>query len=183
MMNAGVSPSGREFARRFSDLHFDGVRSLDESAARIAETKQLARHGGRDVQVWTPVGVVCRPSRREAAEFTRYIVDHADAGSIGNLAEMHRRDASDRTDPEGVLRSTEGELTERRVLARGAYCAIGDPDDVAEELSRLSGIGLDGVVLNFVNYLDEFPYFAEEVLPRLQHRGLRGVPAAADAHA
>jgi len=179
MMNAGVSPSGREFARRHSNMHFDGVRSPEESAERIAETKRLAGAAGRDVQVWSPIGVVCRPTQREADEFTRYIVEHADAGSIGHLAEMHRRDAKDRTDPEGLLRRTEGALTERRVLARGAYCAIGDPDLVTEELVRLKDTGLDGVVLNFVNYLDEFPYFAEEVLPRLERLGLRTAPEAA----
>jgi alkanesulfonate monooxygenase SsuD/methylene tetrahydromethanopterin reductase-like flavin-dependent oxidoreductase (luciferase family) len=38
---------------------------------------------------------------------------------------------------------------------------------VAAELVRLYEIGFDGLVLNFVNYLDELPYFAQEVLPRL----------------
>jgi dimethylsulfone monooxygenase len=173
MMNAGVSPSGQQFALRYSDMHFCGIRSPEESAAGVAETKQRAQISGRDVQVWSPIGVVCRPTEREAREFTRYVVDHADAGSIGHLAEMHRRDAKDRTDAEGIQRRNEGALTERQVLARGAYCAIGDPDQVAAELVRLHGIGLDGVVLNFVNYLDEFPYFAQEVLPRLARLSLR----------
>jgi alkanesulfonate monooxygenase SsuD/methylene tetrahydromethanopterin reductase-like flavin-dependent oxidoreductase (luciferase family) len=173
MMNAGSSPAGRAFAVRYSDLHFDGVKTPEESIDRIAETKGLAREANRNLQAWTSVGVVCRPTHREAADFTQYIVDHADLGAVGHLAEMHARDAKDRTDADGVYRRDgEGPL-ERRVLARGSYCAVGDPDWVAEELARLHGAGFDGLVLNFVDYLVEFPYFAREVLPRLERMGLR----------
>src|SRR2546429_461693 len=87
MMNAGSSPSGRAFAVRYSDMHFDGVQSPEQSIDRIAETKRLARDDGRAVQVWTPIGIVCRPTRREAEEFTEYMVEHADMGAVGNLAQ------------------------------------------------------------------------------------------------
>src|SRR5207248_10720583 len=43
MMNAGSSPAGRAFAIRYSDMHFDGVRSPEESTSRIAETKRRAQ--------------------------------------------------------------------------------------------------------------------------------------------
>jgi alkanesulfonate monooxygenase SsuD/methylene tetrahydromethanopterin reductase-like flavin-dependent oxidoreductase (luciferase family) len=62
---------------------------------------------------------------------------------------------------------------ERLVLARGAYCAIGDPDAVVQELSRFHAAGFDGLALNFVDYLTELPYVAAEVLPRLERLGLR----------
>jgi alkanesulfonate monooxygenase SsuD/methylene tetrahydromethanopterin reductase-like flavin-dependent oxidoreductase (luciferase family) len=86
---------------------------------------------------------------------------------------MHANDARSRTDPEGVRRRSGNSPIERRALARGAYCAIGDPDAVAREFSRLRLIGLDGLALNFVDYLQELPYFAAEVLPRLERLGLR----------
>jgi alkanesulfonate monooxygenase SsuD/methylene tetrahydromethanopterin reductase-like flavin-dependent oxidoreductase (luciferase family) len=67
---------------------------------------------------------------------------------------------------------------ERQVLARGNFCAIGDPDDVAQQLARLHGVGFDGLALNFVNYLDDIEYFAQEVLPRLERLGLRSASNA-----
>ena len=173
MMNAGSSPRGRTFAIEQSDMHFDGVRSPEDSAARIADTRAQAWALGRDVQVWTPVGVILRPTQRQADEFLEYLVDHADWGALGHLAEMHANDARARTDEEGVLRrSGEGPL-ERQVLARGSYCAVGDAEHVAAELLRLHRVGFDGLVLNFVDYLAELPYFAEEVLPRLEAAGVR----------
>src|SRR5579859_201258 len=173
MMNAGSSPTGRSFAIEHSDMHFDGVRSPEASVERIADTKARARAMGREVQVWTPVGVICRPSQREADEYISYLVEHADWGALGHLSELHANDARDRTDSEGVHRRRGDDPVERQVLARGSYCAIGDADHVAGELLRLHAVGFDGLVLNFVEYLDELPYFAQEVLPRLERAGVR----------
>lgn len=176
MMNAGSSPAGRQFAMRYSDMHFDGVHTPEASIERLAETKRQAREQGRGIQVWTPVGVVCRPSQREAEDYVRYVVDHADWGALGYLADSHARDAQGRTDAEGVFRRAGSGPIERRVLARGAYCAIGDPDRVAQEFARLQAAGFDGLALNFVDYLAELPYFAQEILPRLKKLGLRTCP-------
>src|SRR3989441_12133631 len=64
MMNAGSSATGRRFAIRHSDMHFDAVETPEASTGRIAETKRLARERGRDIQVWTPVGIIDRKSTR-----------------------------------------------------------------------------------------------------------------------
>jgi len=50
---------------------------------------------------------------------------------------------------------------------------VGDPDQVTAELAALAKAGARGIALSFVNYLDELPYFAQEVLPRLARIGLR----------
>ena len=173
MMNAGSSETGRQFAIRHSDMHFDAViKTPEASAGRIAETKRLARARGRDIQVWTPVGIVCRASQREADDFVRYVVEHADWGAIGYLAEMHAREGRAQSDPQDIIHSGQNPAA-RRALARGSYCVVGDPDAVASELARLQAAGLDGLAINFVDYLKELPYFAAEVLPRLEKLGLR----------
>lgn len=173
MMNAGTSPSGRAFAREFSDIHFDAVRFPEDSAARIAETKREAESAGRSLQVWTPIGVVCRPSQKEAEEFTQHIIENADMRAIGHIVELHEKDVRRGQHDEGAFRRIGEGPIERQVLARGNFCAIGDPDRVASQLARLRGIGFDGLALNFVNYLDEIEYFVQEVLPRLERLGLR----------
>ena len=174
VMNAGSSPAGRAFAIRHSDMHFDAIDIPEASLDRIAETKRLAGQRRRDFQVWTPVGIVCRRTQKEADDYLRHVVDHADLGAIGYLAEMKRKDGHTAADPQGrQLRSP----LERRALARGSYCVVGDPDVVTRELARLHSVGLDGVAINFVDYLAELPFFAAEVMPRLEKLGLRQ-PAA-----
>src|SRR4051794_15537321 len=155
MMNAGASEVGRAWALRRADMHFS---SYGESPDRVADSRRLAAEQGRTVQLWSGIGVVCRPTLQEAVDFTEYLIEHVDSGAVGNLAEMHARDAKDQAE---VIRQYEhiGQgPVERRVMARGSYCAIGDPDWVAQEIARIHGVGLDGLVLNFVNYLDEFPF-------------------------
>jgi dimethylsulfone monooxygenase len=44
---------------------------------------------------------------------------------------------------------------------------------VAAELAEISDAGFIGTTITFVNYVDEFPYFRDEVLPRLERLGLR----------
>ena len=55
----------------------------------------------------------------------------------------------------------------------GGLPIVGDPDYVATQLSILSQAGLTGIGVSFVNYIDELPYFCDEVLPRLERQGLR----------
>ena len=57
--------------------------------------------------------------------------------------------------------------------AIGGYPFVGTPDRVAEELHGISKAGVRGIALSFVNYLDELPYFCDEVLPRLARLGAR----------
>ena len=55
----------------------------------------------------------------------------------------------------------------------GGLPIVGDPDSVARDIAQLAGLGLKGIAVSFVNYLNELPYFCAEVLPRLARFGLR----------
>jgi alkanesulfonate monooxygenase SsuD/methylene tetrahydromethanopterin reductase-like flavin-dependent oxidoreductase (luciferase family) len=178
MMNAGTSPAGRAFATRNSDMHFDGVGSAQATMERLQQTKQQADALGRSIQVWTPVGIICRPTRQDALDYLHYCGSHLDPGAGQRLtARLADRQAMEAAREGSVHRDgiipTEERPTSWLAVARGSYCAIGSPDDVAAELQLLHNLGLDGLALNFVNYLHELPYFAQEVLPRMERLGLR----------
>ena len=55
----------------------------------------------------------------------------------------------------------------------GGLLIVGDADRVATTLAELSSAGLNGIAISFINYLDELPFFCDEVLPRLERLGLR----------
>ena len=44
---------------------------------------------------------------------------------------------------------------------------------MAGEFGKLADAGFDGFCFSFVAYNDELPYFAQEVIPRLERMGLR----------
>ena len=177
MMNAGVSPAGRNFAIRNSDLHFDDLHfsksGHPESASdRIKETKRLARELGREIQVWIPVSIVCRPSQKEVDDYLRRCVEHADWEASGKpdapvCRAFQRACSRDRSPaPKNPV--------DRKVLGYGEnYAIFGEPDHVARELHRLHEAGFDGVAIDFINYLEELPYFVQEVIPRLERMGIR----------
>jgi alkanesulfonate monooxygenase SsuD/methylene tetrahydromethanopterin reductase-like flavin-dependent oxidoreductase (luciferase family) len=177
MMNAGVSPAGRNFAIRNSDLHFDDLHfsksGQPESAGdRIKETKRLARELGRAIQVWMPVSIVCRPTQKEVDDYLRRCVAHADWEALENLMRLFAGPSNAQVAAIEALRQRIA--VERKVLGYGANWAIfGEPDHVARELHRLHEAGFDGVAIDFINYLDELPYFVQEVIPRLERMGIR----------
>ena len=57
--------------------------------------------------------------------------------------------------------------------AIGGYPFVGSADHVAEQLAMVSRGGIRGIAFSMINYLDELPFFRDEVLPRLQRMGVR----------
>ena len=55
----------------------------------------------------------------------------------------------------------------------GGYPLVGTPEQITEELTRMSNDGLDGVVVSWIDYRNELPQFADEVLPLLEQAGVR----------
>lgn len=51
------------------------------------------------------------------------------------------------------------------------YALIGSPAKIAGGLV-LSGLGVDGVTLSFVDFRDELPFFIDRVLPLLRQAAL-----------
>jgi FMNH2-dependent dimethyl sulfone monooxygenase len=174
MMNAGASPAGRTFAVRNSDLHFDYCRTPQDSVPRVRETKRLARSLGRTIQVWIPASIVCRRTQAEADEYARHCVAHADWDALDHQYALYSGTFGSRGRSAEENRLNRDRDPARTVLGYGgSYSIRGDADHVARELEALHDAGFDGVAMGFVNYLEELPYFLQEVIPRLQRMGLR----------
>ena len=52
----------------------------------------------------------------------------------------------------------------------GSYLVIGTPEQIADRMVHLSNVGLDGVVLSWVNYQEEVRYWNAELMPLLEQQ-------------
>jgi dimethylsulfone monooxygenase len=170
IMNAGASPTGRAFAIRNCDAFFTNVMglSLAQQGEAVQAAKAEARAYDRELDVFTVGVITCRPTQKEAEDYYRYSVEElADWTSVDEiLAAKHI--TADNTPREKFLT-----LRRQQANGMGGLPLVGDPDRVAGQLAQLAEAGLRGIGVSFVNYLDELPYFAAEVLPRLERIGLR----------
>jgi dimethylsulfone monooxygenase len=173
LMNAGSSPTGRAFALRNCDAFFTATASsrisLDGNATKVEEIKEEAQRYGREIAVYTVGQVICRPTQREAEDYYRHaIIDSADWDAVEAMMALRNITPQNHSPEEYAARRSYFAGN-----AIGGYPFIGTPDRVADELATLSEAGMRGIAVSFVNFLDEVPYFAAEVLPRLARLGVR----------
>ena len=173
IMNAGSSKAGQAFALRNCDAFFTATgasrASLDGAAKRVQEVKAEARSFGKEIEVYTIGQVICRPTQQQAEDYHHHAnVENADWSAIERMLALRG------ITPQNT--SADDYAAKRKFFAShsiGGYPFVGTPDRIAEELAAISRSGVRGIALSFVNYLDELPYFRDEVLPRLARLGVR----------
>ena len=168
VMNAGSSGAGRSFGAKNCDFLFTVLIDLEKGKQDVQRTKEIAAGFGRNIDIFTTSYVVLRPTRKEAREYHEYYTtEMGDSAAADHLMELQGLHAQ--SFPPEAFKS----IRQRFFGGHGVYPLIGDADDVAAELAKISAAGFIGTTITFVNYVDEFPYFREEVLPRLERLGLR----------
>lgn len=168
IINAAGSPQGRGFATDNADFLFTPAIDLGRSKGEIADLKDQARAKGRDVKVLTFSHVICRPTEAEAQDYLNYTaVENADHAAVDNLVRLQFAHAH--SFPHDLL----AQIKHLFAMGHGGFPLVGTPEQVAEGILKLHEAGFAGTTLSFVDYVKEFPYFRDEVLPRLQAAGIR----------
>jgi dimethylsulfone monooxygenase len=170
IMNAGASATGQAFAVKNCDAFFlqASRTSLADTQQRVRAAKEAARAQGREIGCYTVGVVTCRPTKKDAEDYFQYsIVERADWSAVDGILAL--KNISPQTVPMQEF------LLKRSQYAQGmgGLPIVGDPDQVASALADLSKAGLTGIGISLVNYIDELPYFVDEVCGRLERMGLR----------
>src|SRR6202012_197545 len=135
----------------------------------------------RRPDVYVQTQLVCKPTRKEAEEYAHYYgVEMADTDALDYFARQKATTVSTstktgETEADRAVAATLSGSQKRRFpgMFPGMYPIIGTPDDMVAEFDRLAALGVAGSTLVFLNYLDELPYFVQEVFPRMEKVGLR----------
>ena len=168
VINAAASTEGREFAMRNADFLFTPVFDFDQAAATVTDIKAKAASVQRQVDVLTFCTVVCRPTQKEAEDYLDwYANQNADWAAVDNLMTLQGLHA------QSFTKEALATFRDRFAAGHGGYPLVGTPDHIADQLEQLSASGIAGTTLAFVDYAKEFPYFRQEVMPRLEKKGLR----------
>ena len=136
--------------------------------AKVRTAQDAARAQNREIGCYSVGVVTCRPTKKEAEEYFHHcIVEHADWSAVDGILAL--KNISPQTVP------MQEYLTKRSQYAQGmgGLPIVGDPDYVANQLADLSKAGLTGIGISLVNYIDELPYFCDEVIGRLERMGIR----------
>jgi dimethylsulfone monooxygenase len=170
IMNAGASATGQAFAIANCDALFIAPPKGDIADWKrvVREVKTQAQQQGRQIAVYTVGVITCKPTRKAAEDYYRYcILEHADWKAVDNILGLRN------ITPENQSREDFQNMRTHQANGLGGLPLVGDPDFIAAELANLSVAGFDGIAVSLVNYADELPYLAAEVLPRLSRLGLR----------
>ena len=171
IMNAGSSGPGMDFAIRLADMCFVQISSEDPAKrrAQVSAYKDAARERyGREVQVWIMASLVQRATSAEAEAFLHYYaVEQADNETIDGWL------AHQMADSKSTSRPDMDALRLRVAAGAGGSLIIGDADQVTDQLQAFSDCGVDGLLLSWMDFGDGLVRLRDDVLPRLEARGLR----------
>jgi alkanesulfonate monooxygenase SsuD/methylene tetrahydromethanopterin reductase-like flavin-dependent oxidoreductase (luciferase family) len=170
IMNAGSSPTGQAFSARHADMNFVMLRQQDEDSdsAQIRQLKTLAADIGRSSQCWIHGYVVCRETEKEAQEYLHhYVVERGDDEAVTNMLRLFGLESN--TLEPAVMDAFRFHFK----AGFGGYPLVGAPDRIVERIERLSSMGVDGILLSFVDYLTETRQWIDDVLPLMEQAGLR----------
>ena len=173
VMNAGFSPVGREFALKNCDVTFTNFRgaSYDVIKTQIADIKARARKEyGRDIGIWINVTVIMGDTEKDAqALFHETVNEKGDWDAIENMFMINGMYTRiDRRQTNDIMA-----LKRRYMAGWGGELAVGTPAMIADEMEKISGLGIAGAVMTFPRFEDGMRRFVAEVLPLLVQKGLR----------
>ncbi len=167
LVNATSSEVGTDFAAKHSDLLFitrpagsDVYGLLKEHNLKI---KNRALESGHSVRTVINPHVICADTEKEAKARKQAFIDHADPVALDNFFKFIT--GGDTVSWKGAMRDD--------LAVGGNMQMVGTPEQVVEKMLKLHDCGIDGIQVNFYDYLPDLEYFGERVLPLMKEAGLR----------
>ena len=163
-------PAGQHFAATQADMNFVILKEHEAEAgkAQIGKLKAMAREAGREIQSWIHVYVVCRDTDAEAEDYLDYYVRRkGDYEAVNNLLEIFGMQ-SRTLDPKAL-----DEFRFHFIAGHGGYPLVGTPETIVAEIDKLIDIGIDGVLMSWVDYRTELAQWIDRVMPLMEQAGQR----------
>ena len=168
VMNAGFSPSGRQFAARYADVAFALLPDARSAGTAVARMKAEPRADGRGpLSVFGAAHVVCADTEREAKrQWERMVTEVGDHEAAANALRMLvPNSGSADFDREGMAASA--------IAGFFALPLVGTPEQVVQQVLELSEAGVDGLAVSWLDYATGIAQYDEVLAPLMVQAGLR----------
>ena len=130
--------------------------------------KMMAKEIDRNIQVWIHVYVVCRETEKEAKDYADYyIVEKGDNVAVNNLLEIFGMQSE--TLPSDVL----NEFRRHFIGGHGGYPLIGTPEQIVDGMNDLIKMGINGILISWVDYKKECQQWIDDIMPLMEQNGQR----------
>jgi FMNH2-dependent dimethyl sulfone monooxygenase len=111
---------------------------------------------------------VQRDTQKEAEDYLRhYVIELGDDAAVENILNIQGQQM------QRLLPEARDAIKFSIKAGWGGVPLVGTPDRITDELLKFSGIGLDGILLSWVDYVGGLLAWQREVMPRLVEAGLR----------
>jgi FMNH2-dependent dimethyl sulfone monooxygenase len=171
VMNAALSPTGMRFSAKYSDIGLISPQGAkpEDWREQVENYKKMAREEfGREIQLWTNCAVTQRETQEEAEDYLRrYSEEFLDTEVMDSLMRTISKENDIPIDSPRLA------FMRHRMAVGAGHPLVGTPQSIAEELAAISRVGIDGVIMTWVDYVEGIDRFNREVLPLLEQAGLR----------
>jgi alkanesulfonate monooxygenase SsuD/methylene tetrahydromethanopterin reductase-like flavin-dependent oxidoreductase (luciferase family) len=171
IMNAALSPVGMRFSAKYSDIGLISPHGdkPEEWREQVAAYKKMARDEfGREIQLWTNCAVTQRDTQKDAEDYLRrYSEEFLDTEVMESLMQTISKENNIPMDSPRLA------FMRHRMAVGAGPAIVGDAQGIAEQLAAISDVGIDGLILTWVDYVDGVERFNRQVLPLLEQMGLR----------
>ncbi|MFF2094320.1 dimethylsulfone monooxygenase SfnG [Paenibacillus sp. NPDC058174] len=177
----GNSKAAKRMAGRVSDYYLMNGNHLEGLKKQIDEVSGYAAEYGRTVKFGVNAFVIVRDTEEEAKQVLRDIIDNADTAVVEAFREQVKQAGQASSEREGMWANSSFEdlIQFNDGFKTGL---IGTPEQVAERIAGLKGIGIDLVLTAFLHYDNELEAFGKQVIPLVRKLEAAG-NADADADA
>ena len=161
--NAGGSEDAKEMVSKLCDWSFITPPDLEAAKVQVLDIKDRAKKNGRNIFCATPPFVLWRDSESEAFEEKEKILEQMDVEALENWASGLAVQSG----------SFDKHTLEMYAVGAGGIPMIGTKEQVAEMIREIYDYGMDGLMMVFLDYLQDTVNFKKDISPILKKMGIR----------
>lgn len=172
VFQGGNSKDARRMAGRVSDVLFMNGNTNSGWVEIINDAKEAASASGRDpneLEYGANGFAIVRDTEEEAVEVLRDIISNADIEAVKGFGEAVKQAGRSSAEREGMWANSSFEdLVQYNDGFKSGL--IGTPDQVADRIMEIKGLGINVILCGFLHYDWELEQFGKKVIPLVRER-------------